>query len=93
MLGALAIVLATRAFPQDEYGLQQSLSRNTTLAVYFIALGFEYGLLVLGQRFLPGNPKRGAFLRFSAFVPLLFFLVCCIPIIAFKKSIHSFIND
>lgn len=92
MLGALAIVLATRAFPQDEYGLQQSLSRNTTLAVYFIALGFEYGLLVLGQRFLPGNPKRGAFLRFSAFVPLLFFLVCCIPIIAFKESILSFIN-
>lgn len=93
MLGALAIVLATRAFPQDEYGLQQSLSRNTTLAVYFLALGFEYGLLVLGQRFLPGSPKRGAFLRFSAIVPFLFFLLCCIPIFAFKDQILAAIGS
>lgn len=92
VLGALSIVLATRAFPQQEYGLQQSLSRNTTLTVYLLALGFDYVLLVLGQRFPPGSAKRGAFLKFSALVPFVFFLLSCVPVLLFKDSIINAIT-
>ncbi len=88
-LGALAILLATKVFSVSEFGLQQSLTRNTTLVIYFIMMGFDYALLVLGQRYGPDNRKRAAFLQYSAWIPLLVFFAVLIPYVGLKDFILS----
>lgn len=92
-LGAVAILLAMKMFSKAEFGLQQSLNRNTSLAIYFIIMGFDYTLLVMGQRYHRDHPKRGAFLRFSLFLPLLCFLVSVIPFILFRDWIIAHVED
>lgn len=92
VLGAIGIVLAMKTFTKPELGLQQSLSRNSTLIVYLVAMGFDYTLMVMGQRFGVGNPKRGAFLRYSLIIPLVCFVVVLFPFLFLKDWVLDFLK-
>ncbi len=77
-LGALVTILSTRFFPKEELGFRENLIKISIMVSHLGLLGFNYTLLIYGQKYPPGHQARGTFLSISAIVPFCFsLLVCC----------------
>lgn len=92
VLGGIVTVLSMRYFPKSEYGFTQTLTKITLQASYFGLFGFNYAVLIHGQRYPKGDPNRNAFMTVCALFPLLFSTLITIGFFAFKETFLSFYN-
>ncbi len=91
-LGALVIILSTRFFPKAELGFTQNLIKIALQISYLGLFGFNYTLLIFGQKYPPGHEARGTFLTLSAIIPLLFSLLVTIAYFILKSTIIGIYN-
>ncbi|MFT4061688.1 MAG: polysaccharide biosynthesis C-terminal domain-containing protein [Edaphocola sp.] len=92
VMGGVVTVLSTRFFPKGELGFRENLIKVSTWVSYLALFGFNYTLLIYGQRYPPGHSKRRAFLTLSALVPaMLGLLVCVLFLLAspFVENLYS----
>ncbi len=87
LMGALVVVLSTRFFPKSEYGFTQNLIKIALQISYLGVFGFNYTLLIYGQRYPPGHPARGAFLTITAFIPFCFSLLITVLYFVFRPQL------
>ncbi len=67
--------MSPRFFPKAELGFTQNLIRIALLVSYLGLFGFNYTLLIYGQKYPPGHKDRGTFLTLSGIIPLLLSLL------------------
>jgi O-antigen/teichoic acid export membrane protein len=75
LLGALIAVLSTRFFPKNELGFRENLIKVSMWTSYLAILGFNYTILIFGQKYPPGHEKRSSFLAVTAIIPLVFSVI------------------
>ncbi|HET8573871.1 MAG TPA: polysaccharide biosynthesis C-terminal domain-containing protein [Edaphocola sp.] len=92
VLGGIVTVLSMRYFPKSEYGFTQNLIKITLQASFLGLFGFNFAVLIHGQRYPPGHPSRGAFMTVCAAFPVLFSLLITIAFFAFKSWFLSLYN-
>lgn len=69
-LGGLIAVLSTKFFPKDEFGFRENLIKVSIWASFLAIFGFNYTLLIYGQKYPPGHEKRSSFLAITSIIPL-----------------------
>jgi len=84
-LGALIVIMSTRFFSQSDYGLTRTLLGNAVMVSYITSFGFNYTVIIYGQRYPADHPLRAAFLRFSLIIPTIITAVACIALLLFKE--------
>ncbi|RYZ33463.1 MAG: hypothetical protein EOP49_35870, partial [Sphingobacteriales bacterium] len=92
LLGGLIAVLSTRFFPKHEMGFRENLIKVSTWTTYLAMFGFNYTILIWGQKYPPGHEKRSSFLAVTTLIPLIFSVVICALFFAaepFLDSIYS----
>lgn len=87
LMGALVVILSTRFFPKAEYGFTQNLIKIALQISYLGIFGFNYTLLIYGQRYPPGHPARGTFLTITALCPLVISLLITLFYFMFQSRI------
>jgi len=92
VLGGIVTVLSMRYFPKSEYGFTQTLIKVTVQASLLGLFGFNYAVLIHGQRYPKGHPNRNAFMTICAAFPVIFSLLITVLFFAFKGKILSFYN-
>lgn len=92
LLGLLTMIFSVKIFSLEEYGFYQSILKICAILGYFFILGFDYTLLIIGQRYPDDDKKRGAFLRYCLIVPLAIFFLLLIPFLLLKDVIISQID-
>lgn len=70
MLGGLIAVLSARFFPKHELGFRENLIKVSIWVSYLALFGFNYTVLIFGQKYPPGHEKRSSFLTLTLVVPL-----------------------
>lgn len=70
LLGGLIAVLSTRFFPKNEYGFRENLIKVSVWTSYLAIFGFNYTILIFGQKYPPGHRKRSSFLAITGMLPL-----------------------
>lgn len=75
VLGALIMILSTHFFSKSEFGFRENLIKIALQVSYIGLFGFNFTLLIYGQKYPPGHKARGTFLTITAVIPLLFSLV------------------
>lgn len=75
LLGALIAVLSTRFFPKSELGFRENLIKVSIWTSYLAILGFNYTVLIFGQKYPPGHEKRSTFLALTGIVPIVFSII------------------
>lgn len=75
VLGGLVVAASIKTFSTLEYGFIQNLLKYAVLFSYLGIWGFNYSVIIYGQRYKVGNEQRPAFLRYSFFIPFAFSLV------------------
>lgn len=93
VLGLITMVLSVKFFSQDEYGFYQTILKNCTILGYVFILGFDYTLLILGQRFGTDPMKSASFLRYTMKVPILFFGISLIIFFACSSLLFNKIDS
>jgi len=90
LMGALVTVLSTRFFPKAELGFRESLIKISIQVSQLALFGFNYTLLVYGQRYPPGHKERGTFLTVTLVVPLIISLLVCASYFLLRNYIGYF---
>jgi O-antigen/teichoic acid export membrane protein len=75
LLGAIIAVLSTRFFPKNELGFRENLIKVSIWASYLAISGFNYTVLIFGQKYPPGHEKRSSFLAITGIIPLVFSVI------------------
>jgi O-antigen/teichoic acid export membrane protein len=75
LLGGLIAVLSTRYFPKNQYGFRENLIKVSVWTSYLAVFGFNYTILIFGQKYPPGHKKRSSFLAITGLFPLAISLV------------------
>jgi O-antigen/teichoic acid export membrane protein len=78
LLGALIAVLSTRFFPKSELGFRENLIKVSIWTSYLAIYGFNYTVLIFGQKYPPGHEKRSSFLAITGIIPLVFSIIVSI---------------
>lgn len=89
-LGGIITIMSPRFFPKAELGFTQNLIKIALLVSYLSLFGFNYTLLIYGQKYPPGHKARGTFLTLSGVVPLILSLVVTGAYFLFREQIISF---
>ena len=89
VLGICVLILTARFFPKSEFGFRESLIKIAMQVSYLGLFGFNFTLLIFGQKYPPGHKARGTFLTISAVVPLLFTLIICACYFFFKSDLKQ----
>jgi len=84
ILGAVVAVLSIHFFPQSQLGFRESLIKVSSWATYLGIFGFNFTVLILGQKYPPGHKARGTFLTITAVIPAVLCLLVCAGIFLFK---------
>ena len=92
LLGGIVTVLSMRYFPKSEYGFTQNLLKITIQASFLGMFGFNYAVLIHGQRYPPGSPSRKAFMTVCAIFPVLFSILITLAFFIFKNWFLSLYN-
>src|SRR5690606_22978248 len=87
LMGVLVVVLSMRFFPKAEYGFTQNLIKIALQISYLGVFGFNYTLLIFGQRYPIGHEGRGTFLTISTVFPLCFSLIISLLYFVFRNQI------
>jgi O-antigen/teichoic acid export membrane protein len=89
ILGVVVSALSIRFFPQSQLGFRESLIKISTWATYIGIFGFNFTLLILGQKYPPGHKARGTFLTLTSVIPFIFCLLVCISFYFFEPLIYK----
>lgn len=89
VLGAVITIMSPRFFPKGELGFTQNLIKIALLVTNLGLFGFNYTLLIYGQKYPPGHKARGTFLTISAVIPMVFSLLVCAGYYMFRDYIIS----
>lgn len=89
VMGAAITVMSPRFFPKAELGFTQNLVKIALMVTYLGLFGFNYTLLIYGQKYPPGHKARGTFLTISAIVPLGLSLLVCMGYYLFRDYFIS----
>jgi len=92
LLGLMTMIFSVKHFSFEEYGFYQTVIKNTSILAYVFILGFDYALLILGQRYSQQSQKYGAFLRYTMKIPLVFFIISCIIFLSLKSFVLEHID-
>jgi len=84
-LGALIVVISTRFFSQSDYGLTRTLLGNAVMLSYITIFGFNYTVIIYGQRYPSDHPARAAFLRYALIIPSIITGIVCVALLLFKE--------
>jgi|GEM_PF-318480 len=84
-LGALIVITSTRFFSQSDYGVTRTLLGNAVMFSYITTFGFNYTVIIYGQRYPADHPARAAFLRFSLIIPAIITGAVCLALLLFKE--------
>jgi O-antigen/teichoic acid export membrane protein len=87
VLGGIITIMSPRFFPKAELGFTQNLIKIALLVSYLGLFGFNYTLLIYGQKYPPGHKARGTFLTITGIVPLVFSLLVCSGYFTLKERI------
>lgn len=87
VLGGIITILSPRFFPKTEYGFTQNLIKIALLVSYLGLFGFNYTLLIYGQKYPPGHKARGTFLTLTGVIPLFLSVVVCAGYFLFRERI------
>ena len=77
MMGALIAGLSAKFFPKPEFGFRDNLIKISIWVSYLSLFGFNYTLLIFGQKYPPGHKARPTFLTISLSIPLIISLIVC----------------
>lgn len=78
MMGGIIAALSARYFPKSELGFRDNLIKVSVWVSYLALFGFNFTLLIFGQKYPPGHKARPTFLTISLVIPFtISFLVCC----------------
>lgn len=86
-LGLVINLLSIRVFEKTDLGLTQNLIKASLLLCYFGILGFNSTLVIYGQKYHKGHPKRASFLTISIIVPLLSLSAITLLYFIFKDKV------
>lgn len=75
LLGALIAVLSTKFFPKNELGFRENLIKVSIWTSYLAIFGFNYTVLIFGQKYPPGHEKRSNFLAITSVIPLVLSII------------------
>lgn len=75
LMGGAIAVLSTRYFAKPDLGFRENLIKVSIMVSYLGLFGFNYTLLIYGQKYPPGHSARGTFLGVSALATFLLTLV------------------
>jgi O-antigen/teichoic acid export membrane protein len=75
VLGALIAVLSTKFFPKHELGFRENLIKVSMWTSYLAIFGFNYTVLIFGQKYPPGHEKRSSFLAITSIIPLVLSII------------------
>ncbi|MFA6059317.1 MAG: oligosaccharide flippase family protein [Taibaiella sp.] len=93
LLGALIAVLSTRFFPKNELGFRENLIKVSIWASYLAIFGFNYTVLIFGQKYPPGDEKRSSFLAITGIVPLVFSIIVSIVFFIIEPYLSEIYHD
>ncbi len=71
ILGLLINLISIKIFSKTEFGFTQNLVKIAIQLCYFCTIGFNFTLIVYGQKYPPDHPKRASFLTISLVIPLI----------------------
>lgn len=77
MLGGLVVILSAKFFPKAELGFRENLIKISSWASYLAIFGFNYTLLIFGQKYPPGHKARPNFLLITLIAPLILTCITC----------------
>lgn len=83
-LGGVVMLLSISVFGKQDYGFQQSLQKYATLISYFCILGYNYTVLIFGQKYDSKHPARGVFLRLTFVIPLIVAIITAVLMLLLK---------
>jgi len=89
VLGAAVLVLSVKFFPKIELGFRDSLIKIALQVSYIGLFGFNFTLLIFGQKYPPGHNARGTFLTITAIAPLLLTLLVSACYFFFKNDLSA----
>ncbi len=92
ILGVLINLLSVRFFDKAEFGFTQNIIKIAVQFSLICILGFNFTLLIYGQKYPPGHPARSTFLTISAIVPLSISLIIALVFMLFKPYIILMYN-
>ena len=76
-MGAVIAGLSARFFPKAELGFRENLIKVGLWVSYLGIFGFQYTLLIFGQKYPPGHKARSTFLTVSVIFPIIFSIIVC----------------
>jgi O-antigen/teichoic acid export membrane protein len=77
MMGALIAGLSVKFFPKPELGFRDNLIKISVWISHLSLFGFNYTLLIFGQKYPPGHKARPTFLTISLLIPLGISVLIC----------------
>lgn len=89
MLGALIAVLSTRFFPKHELGFRENLIKVASWTSYLAIFGFNYTVLIFGQKYPPGHEKRSSFLALTGMLPLVMSILVSVLFFAAEPFLYK----
>jgi O-antigen/teichoic acid export membrane protein len=89
LLGAVIALLSVRFFPQQEYGFRENLIKISIWVSYFSLFGYNYTLLIWGQRYPIGHPSRSTFLAICFSIPIIFSMAVTLLYFCFAPYINT----
>lgn len=92
-LGLIINLLSIRVFDKTELGFTQNLVKIALIVCYFCVLGFNYALIIYGQKYHKDHPKRASFLTISIVVPLICTGLITALYFIFKKQFIGFYHS
>jgi O-antigen/teichoic acid export membrane protein len=92
LLGALIAVLSTRFFPKNELGFRENLIKVSIWVSYLAIFGFNYTVLIFGQKYPPGHEKRSSFLAITGIIPLVFSVVVSMAFFIMEPYLSEIYN-
>lgn len=75
ILGAMIMILSTHFFPKTDFGFRENLIKIALQVAHIGLFGFNFTLLIYGQKYPPGHKARGTFLTITAVIPFVFSLI------------------
>lgn len=77
VMGGVIAALSARYFPKTELGFRDNLIKICMWVSYLALFGFNYTLLIFGQKYPPGHKARPTFLTLSLIIPFTICLLVC----------------
>ncbi len=90
VLGAVTLLGSAGIFSKEHLGFTRMLANNSGTLAFVAILGFNYAIIIQGQKFATGHKNREGFLRYSFTLPGLFTLLLCAFLLLFKEPIIRF---